>query len=71
MIAKPVIASFAVLVVAAANPSHTREARKASPKPDKSCAEFDYDALSLREVGQRNTLVSCSHLLCKLDYLCV
>ncbi|KAK3201730.1 hypothetical protein GRF29_164g449231 [Pseudopithomyces chartarum] len=56
MIAKPVIASFAVLVVAAANPSHTREARKASPKPDKSCAEFDYDALSLREVGQRNTL---------------
>lgn len=57
MNAKSLIVSLAFLAAVNANPLDSRGPKKDTPKPDKECAEFDYEKLSLREVGQRNTLV--------------
>lgn len=58
MFGKTIVASLAFLSIVSANPFDGRAPNKKTPKPDKQCAEFDYEKLSLREVGQRNTLVS-------------
>jgi inorganic pyrophosphatase len=58
MFSQTFVASIAFLSVVSANPLDARAPNKKKPTPDKKCAEFDYDKLSLREVGQKNTLVS-------------
>lgn len=61
MLGKTIATSLAFLAVASANPLESIVPRKDAPKPDLKCAEFDYEKLSLREVGQRNTLVRPNH----------
>lgn len=60
MALKSCLLSLAFVAAAIASPLEDRAAPK-DPKPPKNdkCATFDAEKLSLREVGARNTLVSC------------